>query len=266
MSLAMARPWKHPNSGVYWLRKRVPDDLLKLVGKREEKRSLQTRDPAEAKRRHAEALVEIEAHQMVAAVHDRWLQQHQDNPSQQTSWRTDLADRLFAPPEALTMDDIRSRKLWTNVDLDAYEARKMEQWCQELADERLAAHGLVVDDGSRRKLAVAIGAAVQRASLMLARLAKGEIFSSAALFPAHSKLPAPADTRPLTFKFLVDGWATERRPVAKTVYEWSRVVRQLEKYLGHSDASPMLRRSILKRQACRGACGQRSDDEIDLSA
>jgi hypothetical protein len=148
MPLAMSRPWKHPNSGVYWLRKGVPEDLRTLVGKREEKRSLQTRDAAEAKRRHAEALVEIEArwanlragpkalteivaHQMAAAVHDQWLRQHQDNPSQQTSWRTDLADRLFAPPQALTMDDIRNRKLWTDVDLDAYEARKMEKWCQE---------------------------------------------------------------------------------------------------------------------------------------
>ena len=35
---------------------------------------------------------------------------------------------------------------------------------------------------------------------------------------------------------LLKGWAAERRPVAKTVYEWSRVVRQLGEYLGHSDA------------------------------
>jgi hypothetical protein len=54
MSLAMSRPWKHPSSGVYWLRKGVPEDLRKLVGKREEKRSLQTRDPVEAKRRHGD--------------------------------------------------------------------------------------------------------------------------------------------------------------------------------------------------------------------
>jgi integrase len=253
MPLAMSRPWKHPNSGVYWLRKGVPEDLRALVGKREEKRSLQTRDPVEAKRRHAEALAEIEArwanlrtgpktlteieaHQMAAAVHDRWLQQHQDNPSQQTSWRTDLADRLFAPPKFSTMDEIRSGTFLTEIDFDALEVLKMEKWCAEVADERLAAHGLVVDDQSRRKLAVAIGAAVQRASLTLARLAKGEVFSSAALFPVHSKSAAPADNRPLTFKFLVDGWSTERRPVAKTVYEWSRVVRQLEEYLGHSDA------------------------------
>jgi len=100
----MSRPWKHPKrGGVYWVRKRVPDDLLKLVGKREEKRSLQTRDPAEAKRRHAEALAEIEArwanlragpkvptereaHQLAVVVHDRWLQQHVDNPGRQTRW------------------------------------------------------------------------------------------------------------------------------------------------------------------------------------
>ncbi len=113
MPLAMSRPWKHPNSGVFWLRKGVPEDLRKIVGKREEKRSLQTRDPAEAKRRHAEALAEIEArwanlragpkvltereaHQLAVVVHDRWLQQHVDNPSQQTHWNVDLADRVFA--------------------------------------------------------------------------------------------------------------------------------------------------------------------------
>ena len=27
MALAVARPWKHPKTGIYWLRKRVPDDL-----------------------------------------------------------------------------------------------------------------------------------------------------------------------------------------------------------------------------------------------
>jgi hypothetical protein len=97
MPLAMSRPWKHPGSGVFWLRKGVPKDLRKLVGKREKKRSLQTRDPAEAKRRHAEALAEMEArwanlragpkaltereaHQMAMPIRDRWLQQHRDKP------------------------------------------------------------------------------------------------------------------------------------------------------------------------------------------
>jgi hypothetical protein len=74
--------------------------------------------------------------------------------------------------------------------LTLFEVLKMEKWCFEIADERLAAHGLVLNDQNRRKLAVAVGAAVQRASLTLARLAKGEIFSSRPLFPTHSKSAA----------------------------------------------------------------------------
>ena len=45
MVLAMSRPWKHPKTGVYWLRKRVPDSLAGGFGKREEKLSLKTREP-----------------------------------------------------------------------------------------------------------------------------------------------------------------------------------------------------------------------------
>src|SRR5918993_2906439 len=61
MPLAMARPWKHPKTGIFWLRKRVPDDLRPLVGKREEKRSLQTKDPAQVRKLHAQALADVEA-------------------------------------------------------------------------------------------------------------------------------------------------------------------------------------------------------------
>ena len=60
MALTMTRPWKHPKTGVYWLRKRVPDTLQQLVGKREERRSLGTKDPVKAKTRLLQALSELE--------------------------------------------------------------------------------------------------------------------------------------------------------------------------------------------------------------
>jgi hypothetical protein len=56
----MARPWKHPKTGIYWLRRAVPADLRAAVGKREEKASLKTRDPALAKQLHAAAMVALE--------------------------------------------------------------------------------------------------------------------------------------------------------------------------------------------------------------
>ena len=100
MVLAMARPWKHPKTGIFWLRKRVPDDLRPILGKREEKRSLGTRDSAEAKRLHAQALAELEqrwanlrappkqisereAHELVAPAYDWWMNLYRDNPSEQ---------------------------------------------------------------------------------------------------------------------------------------------------------------------------------------
>lgn len=57
MVLSMSRPAKHPKTGVYWLRKHIPSDL---VGKLAEKKSLETCDPAGGKHRHAELLAELE--------------------------------------------------------------------------------------------------------------------------------------------------------------------------------------------------------------
>jgi hypothetical protein len=61
MALSMSRPWKHPKTGIYWLRKVVPDDLRAVVGKREFKFSLKTKDVTEAKQRHAAEVAKIEA-------------------------------------------------------------------------------------------------------------------------------------------------------------------------------------------------------------
>src|SRR4051794_25511214 len=107
LALAMSRPWKHPKTGIYWLRKRVPADLVGVLGRAEEKRSLKTRDAAEAKRLHLQALAEIEArwsnlragpaaltereaHTLASRVYTNLLDLYRDNPSKFTFWLTDL--------------------------------------------------------------------------------------------------------------------------------------------------------------------------------
>ncbi|OSJ35015.1 MULTISPECIES: DUF6538 domain-containing protein [Bradyrhizobium] len=57
---ALGTPRRHPESGIFWLWKRVPDRLQKLVGKREIKISLRTRDPGIARIRYLEAALKIE--------------------------------------------------------------------------------------------------------------------------------------------------------------------------------------------------------------
>lgn len=52
----MPQPFKHPTSGVYYLRRKVPITLRDALGCTEYKVSLKTREPSEAKRLFAEAL------------------------------------------------------------------------------------------------------------------------------------------------------------------------------------------------------------------
>lgn len=253
MPLAMSRPWKHPKTGIYWLRKRVPNELITLVGKREELRTLRTKDPALAKVKHAAALAEIEAkwanlrsgqksltereaHHLAAPFYDRWLQRHLENPSQQTDWRVDLGLRLFQPSLISANYDF----LYDNADIvvnkDELRVHEMERWCLEWADSCAANIGLRLVDSDNRILARAIGAAVQRASLALQQLAQGvgtAVPIAAGSSPILASLPSQ---EPFAFNDLVDGWAKERRPVEKTLYEWSRVVKQLVAFLKHDNA------------------------------
>lgn len=59
MVLRMARPWRHSHSGFYWFRKVIPSDLRPIIGRREEKFSLKTKDPGEAQTEHAIKAAEI---------------------------------------------------------------------------------------------------------------------------------------------------------------------------------------------------------------
>jgi integrase len=275
----MARPWKHPKTGFYWLRKRVPDALRAKCGRREVRRSLGTRDPAEAKLRHAQALVALEtqwqnlragpqklteqqAHELARSVHDRWLEMHKDNPSDQTIWPVELGENLWAPEPPLERAVPLSELLLRGLDKDTLKRDELKRRCCGTADECLAAHGLIVDDDSRLKLAKAIAAAMQRASLTLARLGRGEPFPDIAGAVGMPSAPGPgrvsSGLRPtIRFNELVNGWASETRPVDKTVYEWRRVFRQLASFLKHDDATRLRTEDLIAWKAALIEAGLR---------
>jgi integrase len=176
---------------------------------------------------------------LAAPAHDSWLAQHRDNPSEQTFWRTDLAERLWIP-RTFDPNAKRADLLQAYLSPNRQRLEDMERWCLQLADECLAARGLVVDDHSRLRLAKAMGAAVQRANLALARFAQGD-FSSAAPPGTPSTMltmsaPVRAAESPLPFDTVIQGWAAERRPTEKTPNEWRRVMQDFATFVGHNDA------------------------------
>lgn len=278
MVLQMARPQLHPRSGFFWFRERVPADLVEVLGRREVVFSLKTRDPAVAKRRHAEEaakleaewaalrdgsradpasiqvrtggaapaprqLTEREAHDHAAWLYRSWIDQHRDHPSRQTFWQTDLDDHLW-PPESP-----RTSLLYTGEPADPpsepglhphwTQISRLKAWCLDQADDLIAIHEWTVDEVSRLRLAKALASAVQRASLLLARFAEGDFRDDQAARPTAPPAQPDAVTvrPPVSFDALLQGWAAERRPAPKTLYEWSRVVRQFAAHAGQDDAT-----------------------------
>ena len=57
---AMTTLFRHSNTGMYWVRRKVPQDLRSIVGKWEIQRTTKTKDLAEAKVRAKSIGIEID--------------------------------------------------------------------------------------------------------------------------------------------------------------------------------------------------------------
>ncbi len=251
MPLMMARPRKNPKTGIYEFRRVVPDDLRPLVGKREEKRSLGTRDLDEAKRRHAEhwlkvdarwaslkagqkTLSEREAHAAAAHFYHNWLAMHRNQPSWQFLWHTDVYNELWTRP-----GHDPERESRDTVPITDFFYRSMRRICFQQADIMIEDEGLNLDRWGRDNLAKAIGAALQRASLVLKEETQGIFREPAAIASGATFSDPPTLSPPLpdpfTFDMMLENWKLERQPRPRTVYESTNMVRRLEAHLGFSD-------------------------------
>lgn len=272
MPLIMSRPWKHPQTGVYWLRKAVPANLRALVGKREEKKSLGTKDAAEARRKFPEALSEVEArweslrkghrplselraHELAAPVYDSWLAEHRDNPSNQTLWHVGLGKKLWQPlidltdRSAVVPEPARKQLALMQGDID-----RMKAMCAARSQELFYRQGILANEADRSKLEKAVAQALQRASEEL------ESWARDGFAQERQHLPSTQAKRgkKVSFDELAKGWANERKPAPKTLYDWQRVLTQLKEFLGHDDASRVTADDMVRWKASMVTAGLRS--------
>ena len=274
MVLMTARPFKHPATGVYYYRRGVPEELRPLVGRREEKVSLGTKDLTEAKRLHAVKAAEVEARwanllkppqslsereaYLAATGHfEAYLSVHSHNPSQ-APWQPLIGDMLW---RTVSWDElvtkVTSPDYLSTPDAAAVERARYEAHCLTEADRYLAERGLRVDEQGRSNLAKAIGAALQRAALALR-----DVSTSRWAFPVAAPrliFPGAGDSTvsrwkwripsSVTFSSLVAGWTKEKQPTAKTAYSWTRVVDDLQNFLGYDDAQRMTSDDLVRWKA-----------------
>lgn len=271
MVLAMSRPSRHPKTGIFWLRKRVPSDVVARVGRAIEYFSLQTRDPGEAKKRHAEALARLEARwaelrrgepaaglgattdaspssrslsereagERAGWMYAHWLGLHRENPSQQRFWPTDLYRHLWRSPGGRIEhhEDGRASVRAALSFAQAEKVAELEAWCRDQAETVLSLHDVEADETSAVRVAKAIAAQVQRASLSLAAFAHGEPDAA----PATARTPTPSvkPAKAIGLIELVEAWWREAERTGKsesTRESYTNTVKQLVAFLKHDEA------------------------------
>ncbi|WP_409334410.1 DUF6538 domain-containing protein [Bradyrhizobium sp. AUGA SZCCT0283] len=160
----MTRPQKHPDSGYYWFRKRVPDDLRSLIGRREEKVSLGTRDPIEAKRLHALKLAEVEERwanlragqrplspddiaRLASEIGEQLRRQLEADPYQPLRWDVEIGARLWTASD--------TQDVYTDITqpLSPADRKRLDQ--QNMPSTLLAPTSSFPSSGTRRQTGAA---------------------------------------------------------------------------------------------------------------
>jgi integrase len=304
MVLAMPRPQLRKGARVYRLRKRVPADLVAIVGRREVAFSLRTSDGREAKRLFAEELAKLEARwaqlrqehraegrdgdpasegagtvrcslsereagERAQWMYAHWVALHRDNPSQQRFWPTDLYRHLWRSPGGEITNREEGRVAVRAV-LDFAQTEKvgeLEAWCHGQAETVLALHDIEADEASTRRLARAIAAQVQRASLTLAALGRGEPASATAAPQAAAPASRPT-AKSILLSELVDAWWQEAERTGKspsTRESYSNTIRQLHAFLGHQDAHRITAEDVRRFRDFRLASKKRNGQPVSAT-
>jgi integrase len=273
MALAMARPYPHSKTGVYWVRKVVPEGLRAAVGKRELKRSLDTKDAKVARNLAPAVLAEFNA--ILAAARDPVGQAaslRQIDAAIGTWYREQLARYANDPGDADHWDAVRSYYSDLVPRPDASDGNVIVLHADPThtaeTEALLRAHGLRADAATVRSAAPRFAATQFRFADAMFRRAdlEGDWSPDATLarFPTSPATPvteAPSAARPVSASplatpgaskqplgGLVAGWWAEAgRTLSPKTYEaYAATVRLLEKSLGHDDGTRVTTDDIIR--------------------
>lgn len=238
MALQMARPFKHPRTGVYYFRQRVPTDLRAVLGDKIVSRSLRTKDPASAKLRNVD---EIRKQAVIWASHRKRPEPllHQQIVA--------MSGIIYRDWMALRESEPGEPGIWTEtmtlLDRIGGDAGGLEQWYGPVVDNLLLERGIVTDDVSRARLITETDRAFRQVAQQQLKRAEGDYSPDpkANRFPPVANPPA-APTEPpgtLTLRGLFKLWERDHLAngkSARTVGDFRQKVESLVEYLGHDDA------------------------------
>lgn len=265
----MSAPWVHPRTGILWYRKVIPERARHLFdGKREVRRSLRTRNTAEARLRHTQIASEVEAriaaagraahsidyrelHALAGEWYRRELARCESDPGRSRDWEAVADDYQLDLEAGRTLD--RRRRGITADRPDADEDDPATDWLairadlsdwlradMAKADEVAFAHGHHLDPATRNRLyGLVFRNALRLFADMVARADGDYRADRLATFPAvtGAAVHPTVATAEVTFAAIIEAWALERRPNEKSRYTMEKRIGLLAKHLGHPNAA-----------------------------
>ena len=265
MALAMTRPYKHPKTGVYWLRKVVPVDLRAAVGKRELVRSLGTKDPKEARANAPAVIAEFDAVLAAARAGDGRLTL-KEIAALCGEWYRAECELWGDDPDQVGDLDIYEDLLHDQIersedeDCDPMREAVVKLTPQDRAEAAalLKAHRYPTDPATVNRLARAIFDMRFRFIAEMKRRLHGDWTPDTTLakFPVLALREAPEAAPKLTFQALVAAWAAESGTAGKALYDRERTANLLSTFLGHDDAARVTADDVVRWKEARLAAGR----------
>ena len=259
----MSRPFKHPDTHVYYFRKAVPADLRPILGKVEVKRSLGTKSAAEARLKFAEVEAEVAAEwkrlraepsglskRDALALAGRWyvwfVGQHEDEPGDGDGWAL-LGEQLDDfDQQASGLLDERTVEGAYYVRSPATEARIRAFLTEHGRIEAfLRTAGVHLTLAGKAAFYNALRPQFTAAMRQLAIRSSGDYSPDDHLATLPEWRPSKPPTQVVSLNGLFDRWAAETKPREKTIYSWRRVVGQLVTHLHHDDAAKVTKADIV---------------------
>ena len=256
MAFRMASPYRHPKTGVYWFRKTVPEALRGRVGATTVQRTLETKDPVEARKRFLQVAADVEeAWATVSVLPDRLTHRQ----------RSGLAGEFYRWSVAQHTEDPGRAEAWEKrIQADLRRLRPSGGW--------MPAPWMVVEDELARFLAerkIRVGDAdvwdltreAANAALLARRTflqqANGDYranpeadrFLAYATAAATAATPAggtPAKSGPRGL-VLDEHWTEfvrERRLAPGTQKRWKPLLAKLQAFIGRADLSTTTREEV----------------------
>ena len=235
----MPNPTKSAN-GVYYLRMRIPRDLLVTGGPSHVKRSLGTKDPQQAKLRFNEEETRLRR---------EWeAQRHgpQPIPHEQI---VALAGVIYREFMATAADEPGSPEMWDHLvrtgDAAIADIAAAERWYGPTVDKVLAEEAVLPDGASRVRLLGETHRAVMQGAQQKKRQAEGDYSPD----PNANRFPKLAKDKPevVTITGLMDLW--ERDHLANngspaTPRDHRQKVKHFIAYVGHDDAARVVPKDV----------------------